>query len=82
MPYKALKISDSPDQTSTRRSVIQFDIDRPNYALDALLAFAVPSIVIGMGIVLPGDFSLAAVKTSTPASVTSKVCSTRISIEP
>src|SRR3954462_3709142 len=58
--------------------VIQLGIDRPNYALDALLAFAVLFVVVGIGIGPPGEFSFAAVKTSTPVSVTSKVCSIRM----
>lgn len=49
-------------------------IDGPNYHLDTPLASAVTGISTGP----PGDFSLAAVKTSTPVSVTSKVCSTRM----
>lgn len=54
--------------------VILPSIDGPNYPLDVPLA----SVVIGMGADLPGDFSLAAVKISTPVSVTSKVCSTHV----
>lgn len=42
--------------------------------LNASLASAVPFVVVGMSIGPPGEFSFAAVKTSTPVSVTSKVC--------
>jgi hypothetical protein len=58
-----------------RCCVIQIGTDRPNYGLDAPLAFAVPFVVVGIGIGPPGELSFAAVKTSTPVSVTSKVCS-------
>lgn len=58
--------------------VIQLAIDRPNYAFDAPLAFPVPFVVVGIGIGPPGEFSFRAVKTSTPVSVTSKVCSMRM----
>lgn len=61
-----------------RCCVIQLGTDRPNYALDAPLAFAVSFVVVGIGIGPPGEFSFAAVKTSTPVSVTSKVCSIRM----
>lgn len=54
--------------------VILLSIDGANYHLDTPLA----SAVIGIGTGPPGDFSLAAVKTSTLVSVTSKVCSTRM----
>jgi len=38
----------------------------------------VPFVAVGIGIGPPGEFSFAAVKTSTPVSVTSKVCSIHI----
>jgi hypothetical protein len=42
-------------------------------------AFSVPLVVIGMGIGPPGEFSFLAVKTSTPVSVTNRVCSIHLS---
>lgn len=77
---RALRISylsmpDSPDQNSMPCYVIELGIDGLNYTLDAPLAFAVPFVVVGIGTGPPGEFSFAAVKTSTPVSVTSKVCS-------
>lgn len=46
-----------------------------NYAWVAPLVFAVSFGVAGIGIGPPGEFSFFAVKTSTPVSVTNKVCS-------
>lgn len=50
-------------------------IDRQDYSLVVPLAFDVPFSTVGIGIGPPGEFSFLAVKTSTPVSVTSKVCS-------
>ena len=47
----------------------------PNYALDAPLVFAAPFVAVGIGIGPPGESSFRAVRTSTPVSVTSMVCS-------
>lgn len=44
----------------------------------AQLVSAGPSVATGIGTGPPGEAALPAVKTSTPVSVTSKVCSVRI----
>lgn len=51
--------------------VFQFEMYEADYAL-------LPLSVVGMGIGPPGESSSLAVKTSTPVSVTSKVCSPEI----
>lgn len=54
---------------------MQLTIGRPRYVSDALLASVGPPVAVGIGIEPPGESAFAAVKTSTPVSVTSKVCS-------
>ena len=45
--------------------------------LNAALAATFPSVVVGISIGPPGELALSAVRTSTPVTVTSNVCSTR-----
>lgn len=79
--YKALRLAFLPHLirlNKTQCPIVSFKSAfrrRMDYVLDAPLSFPVPSRTAGIGIGPPGEFSLAAVKISTPVSVTSKVCS-------
>lgn len=46
-----------------------------NYTGDSAVDFVVLSLLVGIGIGPPGEFSCLAVRTSTPVSVTNIVCS-------